>query len=322
MSSLEALAGWLPYKILFNEDDVLCRWLYVGKELFTEPFFDDSIFKLRRLAVNSKPYQPLSDISMLHEWAAGVDGVMPSALIFHVSRCGSTLVSQALSMSKRNISLSEVPIFDEILRMRFKKPVISIKEMEEALRAAIHLYGSKRTGEEQHLFIKTDSWHLMFHKQLRALYPATPFIVLYRHPGEVLFSQQRQKGMHAVPRLVEPALFGFSEEQMAGCHPDDYMALVLQKYYEVILEMVGQDTNFLLLNYAEGMHTVIQKIAGFTSMAIDAEYQSRIEGRSRYHAKKPSETFKEQYPLKPVIAPNFNSLLSLYAQIEQARLAV
>lgn len=240
------LKNWIPFKLINHNSGFLFQWLHVGNQPFTDPFFDDTVAKCKRRAENLKPFRCVSEINIITEWANEIDSVAPSAFIFHVSRCGSTLVSQLLAMKEENISLSEVPVFDEILRMPFKHQVDS-KTAEDLLPAACTFYGQKRSGKENRLFIKTDSWHLLFYKQLRVLYPHVPFIILYRQPHEVLFSQQRQKGMHAVPGLIEPSVFGFDEKVLNVVHYDDYMSLVLQKYYQTIVEVATQDGRILLI---------------------------------------------------------------------------
>jgi len=316
-----SLECWIPCKLVYELDKVLVRWLYVNHQPFTDPFFDETILKCRKLQENLKQFKSVSEINILAEWAQVIDNVEPTAFIFHISRCGSTLVSQLLGMHEENISLSEVPVFDEILRMPLKHQAVA-KTVDDALIAAIKFYAQKRNGKENRLFLKTDSWHLLFYQKLRTLYPKTPFIILYRNPAEVLFSQQRQKGMHAVRGLIEPAIFGFDEDLLNKTHPDDYMSLILEKYSEVIIEIAGKDQNCLLTNYNEGISNIMQKIARFVGIEFNDSDTKIFSERSRYHAKKGSEIFVETYPSQPIASPNLGNLKNLYSQIEKLRLQV
>lgn len=316
----DALRGWLPYKLMQSEDKILCRWLFVDKETFTEPFFEETIVKCKNLPFNRSRHTCVSNLEAMTLWANELETVQPSAFLFHVSRCGSTLVTQALSMSRKNIALSEVPLFDELLRLPCKYTERKDKVEMKTLAAAISFYGAKRTGDEQTLFIKTDSWHLLFYKQLKELYADTPFIILYRHPAEVLLSQQRQRGMHAVPGLIEPSLFGFTEDELERFGFEHYMALVLEKYYEEILRIAAGDQSVLLLNYNEGINTIMQKITDRMGITLEEKEVSGIVERSRYHAKKPNETFMEEVTPYRLDAPNKDRLSDLYQQIETRRL--
>src|SRR5437016_3848077 len=223
-----ALANWIPYKLFFDEGRPFCEWLYTGDEDFTEPFFDETIVKCRQF--NNRGRKSTSSIDILPHWSNEIESVPPSAFIFHVSRCGSTLASQLLALDRTNIVLSEVPFFDTLLRSGKNIP-------RQLLKAAIAFYAPVKNYRKR-LFIKTDSWHIFFYKQIRELYPQTPFILLYRRPDEVVRSQQKQKGMHAVPGLIEPALLGFDENEVQHMNLNEYIARVLEKYLEALLHIV------------------------------------------------------------------------------------
>ena len=158
-----ALKNWIPFRLFEEGSTHSCRWLYLGDEKITEPFFEETIAKCRKLPDNSRLIRSVSSIEVLPEWAQEIETIAPTAIIFHISRCGSTLISQLLGMQPANIVLSEVPFFDELLRWGNKNKMQVILPL---LKAAINLYGAKRNEESSRLFIKTDSWHVHFYKQL------------------------------------------------------------------------------------------------------------------------------------------------------------
>src|SRR4051812_38658825 len=90
------LANWIPYKLSFEEGKPYCEWMNMGEEDFTEPFFDDTIIRRRKL--NNLARKSLSSIDILPQWSNELESIPPSAFIFHVSRCGSTLASQLLAL--------------------------------------------------------------------------------------------------------------------------------------------------------------------------------------------------------------------------------
>lgn len=208
----ELLKNSLPYKLFRQEEQVLCQWLKIDGKNFTEPFFEETISGYLENKANSSRFKCVSNLEVLPEWEAQLECIEPTAFIFHVSRCGSTLISQLLSLLDENIVLSEVPFFDTLLRDTTIIP--QGVNRTELLQAAIRIYGSKRQARQSRVFIKTDSWHILFYSQLRTMYPTVPFIFLYRHPAEVIRSQQKRRGMHAVPGVIEPSLFGFTQEEI------------------------------------------------------------------------------------------------------------
>lgn len=313
-----ALRNWIPYKFTKDAGQDICRWLYLGNTLFTEPFFDETISTCQKMPENSAWQKAASSVDVLTEWAGQVEAVPPTAIIFHVSRCGSTLVTQLLSQQMSNIVLSEVPIFDTLLRQG--KMQDKMAEQLQLLQAAVALYGVKRNAEQRYLYIKTDSWHIQFYQELRQLYPHTPFVLLYRKPDEVLYSQQKKKGMHAVPGVVEPALFGFGPEALLETDLDRYMGRVLSVYFQRFAKVLANDANTLAVNYNEGILPIVNKIAAFTGMSISAAEYQAMQERAGYHAKFPGQVFAEP----PVQAPPpacVEEAMHWYHEVEALRLS-
>jgi hypothetical protein len=279
-----ALANWIPYKLSNDEGRPRCEWLYTGDEDFREPFFDQTISRCRQLNYRSR--KSISSIDMLPHWSNEIESVPPSAFIFHVSRCGSTLASQLLALNSTNIVLSEVPFFDALLRSEKNIP-------HQLLKAAIAFYAPVKKDRKR-LFIKTDSWHIFFYKQIREQYPQTPFVLLYRRPDEVVRSQQKQRGMHAIPGLIEPALLGFDSNEVQQMNLDEYIGNVLEKYFQAFLRIVEEDPLVIPVNYSEGPIAMVEKIAGISGTSINAAEMEKIKSRAMYHAKYPERVFAEE----------------------------
>lgn len=309
----DELANWVPLKLTGS----FCNWLYLGNEKFIDPFFSDTISVCKKLSENRNAHKVLSDLDVITEWSDNITALNPSVIIFHVSRCGSTLLSQLLSIDETNIVLSEVPIFDELLRMRYKNSV-DIKIINTYLISAVKFYGQKRNGKEQHLIIKTDSWHLHFYNQLRSLFPSVPFILLYRNPKEVIASHQKQRGMQSVPGLIEPEIFNFSKEKLNETNLDAYMTSVLESYFKRIIEIVKTGDDVLLCNYNEGMINVIRKASDYIGLNFSTETEKLIYERLRFNAKHPHQLFKEDYKKNDVIR-SLTPLMDLYNELEEMR---
>ncbi len=223
------LKNWIPFRLDFLEKELHCRWLYVGDKKYTEPFFHETTGQCRVFEENRKPFHAVSTLDGIIDFSENITSVAPTAFIFHVSRCGSTLLAQLLSLDEQNIVLAEPPIFDEVLRdIAFKKPEIPEEKIEESLKAVVKFLGQKRTGEEQNFFIKLDSWHIFYYEKLRKLYPETPFIFSFRRPDEVIRSQVNESGMHAAPGVIQPAIFGFTLEEILAVERPVYVAKVLE----------------------------------------------------------------------------------------------
>ena len=319
MNQLHPLLNWIPYKLLVDKDEVLCRWMYISEKHFTEPFFEETISKCLSYPENSKRFKSVSTLDCLTEASEQLEYTAPSAFIFHVSRCGSTLLSQLLSLDKENIVLSEVPLFDEILRLSYKTGSVPPHEVEEALLAAIRLSGKKRNAGEKRLFIKLDSWHICFYKTIRRLFPSVPFIFLYRSPDEVIRSHQELRGMHAVQGIIEPAVFGFREEEINDLPIDAYLARVLECYFRNFLSIGSQDENSLFINYNEGALSMVQQITKIAGYLLNNNQLSEIQARTQFHSKYPGKPFSE-ITTKTAIPSYQETAMKLYQQLEEKRI--
>ena len=314
-----ALKNWIPYKLVSDADSITCLWLNTFSFLYTKPFFKDTLIKINSARTNFR-IRSASNLQMINTWAADLPAVEPKAIIFHISRCGSTLISQLLATLPRHIVLSEVPVFDEILRLRLNRSGFDQQATGELFTSALRFYGQNKTGETQsEVFIKADCWHLFFYEQLRWLYPKTPFIIIYRSPDAVFRSHRKMPGLHTVPYLIEPALFGFEEGSGVFETLEIYLAAVIESYLKKSLDIVSADNNTLLLNYNEGPMPIINQIATFAGISLNARELDDMAERSRYHSKKPLEHFSEE----PVdsFPPVLYSAMDTYKTLDKKRLA-
>ena len=308
------LKNWLPIHSFEENGMELCKWMYLGNKKFTDPFFEETIIKCRSLPYNSTLFRSVSSMEILPEWSDNIESLSPTAFIFHVSRCGSTLISQLLGLQPSNIVLSEVPFIDEILRNGFREKVSASSQVK----AAIHFYGAKRDERNRHLFIKLDSWHVHFYRQLRKIYPQVPFIMLFRKPDEVIRSHQKRRGLQAVPGLLEPEIFHLERKEIAEMGQDEYTAKVLESYFSAYLEILKTDRQAIPINYNEGALAIVQKIGSLTGLSFSQEEMELMRLRSGFHGKYPEEVFKEPVIESPV--PSYmEKAVALYKAVENMR---
>jgi hypothetical protein len=313
---------WIPSRITATPDGPQVQWTYLNGKKFVEPFFENTLAKCRSNAHNAGLLRPSGSLEFLLEASQKIEFVAPTAFIFHVSRCGSTLLSQLLSLDDSNIVAAEVPLFDEILKMPFGKFEQTDSDQSEALlAAAIRFLGQKRSGRETRFFVKLDSWHLFFYPIFRKKYPETPFFLLTRRPDEVLRSHQKQRGLQAIPGYLDAPMFAPDAPPDADNGWEHYFCQVLARYYAAMEQIVAQDTNAQLMDYAEGPSQLLQQLAAHTGWNWDADLSARIAERSQYHAKHPHEIFQEQ-PVEMADAPALAAAFEAYRRLKRAGLKI
>src|SRR5580658_7118041 len=92
--------GWLPVAI--GGRYLTVRWLQFGNKALSEPFFEWSVAALRDGLPDAAEFE-----TSIAELAKGdaAPPVLPAGIIVHVTRCGSTLVLNALRAAENVVGL-------------------------------------------------------------------------------------------------------------------------------------------------------------------------------------------------------------------------
>jgi hypothetical protein len=207
-----------------------------------------------------------------------------------------------------------VPFFDDVLRTAF----LQEPQRSQLFKAVIKLYSLPRNGHGSKVFIKTDSWHIMFYKQLRRLYPNVPFILLYRNPAEVIRSQSKKPGRHCIPQFVEPALLGITEAVITAEDFYNYPIKVVEKYQEAFINIIKEDSNAFLFNYKEGMLKVTEDIYRVIGLPFTAFDREQMQHRLQFHSKNTRLFFSPEPEIKSG-DERFARVFELYSQLDGLR---
>ena len=84
---------FVPMRVTFHQTGANVSWCFAGGLDFDDPFFDETLQRCLRRPF-SRAFRPQTPISVLTDFAEGNNCRPPDAFIFHMSRCGSTLLSQ------------------------------------------------------------------------------------------------------------------------------------------------------------------------------------------------------------------------------------
>ncbi len=207
--------------------------------------------------------------------------------------------------------LSEVPFFDDVLRAP------GMREFDEGnlLKDVIKLHSLPKDGVAKNVFIKTDSWHIMFYAEIRKMFPHVPFILLYRNPAEVVRSQNKLAGMHCIPQIIPPAFFGINDEIVTAEDFYNYPIKITEKYLQAFIDIASTDSNAFLFNYSEGMENIVRAIGNITGSAFSESEWQRMKEQQLYHSKFPGMFFTPE----PALENNeekFSRAFGLYKQLD------
>jgi hypothetical protein len=285
---LEHLKGYLPIRLYRQGASSYVDWCYVGTKRLTEPFFDQTVEACFRSPF-SLLFRPQTPIEVLGELAEAEPGLSPKGFIFHMSRCGSSLVGQMLIASPRNVVISEADPIHWTLRADHRDEGITEETRATWLQWMVSALGRRRSGREENLFLKFDSWSLVDLPLIQRAFPSVPWIFLYREPVEVMVSHLRRRGAHTVPGLYGAKLLNLPATELPRIRPEEYCARVLGRICEAAVE--HHDAQGLLVNYTqlpEVLWTRVLDHFGTPAGAAEVEAMRRI---TQFDAKTPGLRF-------------------------------
>ena len=277
-------------RIYWRDSLPMVDWGYLGTRRFTDPFFTQTINPCVRHPADLL-FRHQTPLEKLGEIASERPSLRPTGFIFHMSRCGSTLLSQMLAALPENIVLSEAGPIDDILRAHFRSPGVTEEQRVRWLQWLVGVLAWRRHPAESNVFIKFDCWHVMYLPLIQRAFPGVPWIFLYREPLEVMASGQKQLGGQMIPGVLEPGLFGWDAATVGGMTLYEYAARVLAKLCESALAG-AQANEGKLVNYRQLPASIWPALMEYWKVKFSAEETVRMLDAARLDAKNPVLPFE------------------------------
>lgn len=285
----EQLTGWLPIRVNWPGAEPMIDWVYAGDACFSESFFDHTIERLLQKPFNLA-FRRLTDVDALRLCATELPTIKPTGFIFHVSRCGSTLVSRTLASLEQNVVISEASPLDWMIRANVRRPEITNEEHINWIRWMMSALAQKRESCAEHFFVKFDAWHTLYFDLIEEAFPDVPWIFLYRNPAEVLVSHEKQRGAGTLPGVIEHRIDGLSLIEALQFPPEEYPAFVLAEICRAALTR-RDSVNAMFVNYAQLPQFMYGEILRHFNVDYSSDDIARMSEAASYNAKSPSLKF-------------------------------
>jgi hypothetical protein len=264
------IAGWTPFRIGMDDGCTVVDWCDLRCAASEEPFFDQTVARHlsdgRRQIVRTS-LQALSALPL---------PAPPAGFIFHMSRCGSTLLARLLGM------LEDVSVTVEASPINAFLGASNLR-MEEAELVELLPWLIGRLGRSPHHIVKFSSWNVRRLAVLTKAFPGVPWIFLYRDPPETLASivENPPQWMRHRSDPQIGALFG--AEGDAGVGDAEFAARILSGYCRNVLE--HRQSSGRLVNYSqlpEAAWTIVAPWFGLTCGPRDI---ARMRADAGFYAK-------------------------------------
>ena len=281
--------GRVPISATWDDGRPVIEWCYLGDRPFTEPFFEDTIRRALRHTDNLT--RDVTPIDALRTWHDVQPGLAPTGFIFHMSRCGSTLVAQMLASLPQHIVISEAPPLDAILSLSQE---IDDEQRIAWLRWMVSALGQPRRGGESRYFIKFDSWHVLHLPLIMRAFPEVPWIFLERSRAEVIASHKREPGMQMVPQLRPAEWFGIDSA---------FVRAGSEEYYDRVLSCMCDAAHAAMKTYGGRVidyrylpAAVWSILPAYWGFALTEEERATMMHVARFNAKTPSLYYEPSQP--------------------------
>jgi hypothetical protein len=315
------LTGWVPSRFLWRATGPRVQWTLLGQQRLLDPFYEQAL--QRQMA---HPFHHLfrreTSIEEMVDWVSSNPPLEPKGLIFHMSRCGSTLIAQMLAACERNVVASEPAPLDGVLRAHFRIRDLATDVQVRWLRAMVGALSQQRAGGEQAFYLKLDCWHVHQIDLIRLAFPNAPLIFVYRNPIEVMVSHARMPAAWTIPGLLHPLVLQLQPEDWDPTKMDAYCAKALASICKGG-HHAAQRYGGLLVNYSELPQAMYGRV--FDHFRLPGEDIPAMQAKAQRNAKSPHMSFTSDAEskrseaterLRQVVA---QYLLPVYDQLEETR---
>lgn len=294
--SQDDIECWTPLRIIWQGNEPAIAWQRLGRISHSAPFFANSIGQAQSCLRKS----PEQRITLLAELSTPEIDTPPDGFIFHLSRCGSTLVSQLLSKLNNSTVIAEASPVDSILRAHLHDPSVTDQQRIAWLRAILSALRLNSVGRER-FFVKFDAWNTLDIHLIQCAFPSVPWIFLCRDTDAVLSSHARMPGSHMVNGNIEPGNYGWNHETVANMPMTDYSAAVLSKICNTAHHAALGNPNARVIDYSQLPDAVLDTILPFFKINTTQDEIQRIEIASRVDAKSGGTIFS---PVEKLLSPS------------------
>jgi len=277
------LKGMLPVDAVVVDGRPGLWWMDMSGVSLTEPFFQQTV---ERAKTDGNSREMFTEFDVLLQLEKQLDSVPPTGFIFHSSRCGSTLVANACRAINNSIVLSEANAIDKLIA-RFITDAGDVKTSlySVLLRGVVNALAQRRSGNEEHLFIKFACCSFAQIERIRRIWPNVPWLFLYRDPVETIVSNLRDVPPWLLDndRRVLASIVGTPADEVAGMPLEELCARTIGSLFSTAhrLANAGQ----LLLNYKQLSLPVISSVLSFFKVSPSTAELETIERANQLYSK-------------------------------------
>ena len=222
--------------------------------------------------------------------ARDIPEVMPAGLIFHVSRCGSTVLGNALRRCQDTIVLSECdPVLFAIGPHPGAPEPHKLQIQPDLLRSIVSLYSYNSPGPHHNVVLRLHPANLLRIAAVRQVWPDVPCVIVIREPIEIMVSMITEPAGFMrlfMNSCTAAALFEWNVSEVEGMTREEYCGRVLKLYLTAAL---SQKRSATIVDYRNIDVALINAVADRFGLKRVPSLQEEIVDSLRFYSKFPGE---------------------------------
>jgi hypothetical protein len=287
----EEFERWLPVRFIFRPTDSQVLWVNFGAQELTDPFFNQQINRLqqRRRRMRKTTIAQFLEVAKLFQPAS------PNGYICHVSRCGSTLLANAMKAGGRSTVFSEAqPLYQLLNRDDYPGTGLEGEEITAIQRKLLDaFFGIYAASFANPIVVKGHTIDILQIDKLRAIWPEMPIAISIRHPVEVIASNLEKSG-DWINSILTPfgkkTLFGVAGPHFRQISIEEYAVRGLEKLYDGAYRHLDSRTYVLDYNDLNAERArALGRHFGLPELASDDPELLRVFSE---YSKNPRKSFK------------------------------
>jgi hypothetical protein len=263
---------WLPARAALHASGLYFALRDIGPAELHDPFMQETI---ARVSTAEEFVQILPQ-----DLGRAAPSTAPVGLVFHLARCGSTLVSQLLKQRDGLVVYAEPPPVNEILRPPQPWPR---RELVAALRSLGDAFARHARGP---YVLKCTSWNTLYCDLIAEAFPGTPWVLCLRDPVEVCVSLlQRPPGWFLGTDEMSRRFAALADPEGRATSNDELVARMYAAFCESALRLDPRRGR--LVEYRSLPADVWQGIAPHFGLAVGDAARERMARTATRPAKAP-----------------------------------
>jgi hypothetical protein len=230
-------------------------WADIGATPFREWQYTYTIARLAEAGEIRRYFSTSMDVLL-------ADGLIPdpvpvAGFVFHVSRCGSTLMGKALARHPDHIVINQgSPLqrgYWAYITDDWRREAAATSDNIKILQNLMAAMTRRRVGSERLAFVKFISWNVLYADFIKRAFPDVPSLFMYRDPVEVIASVMRETTAVLEVKGHRQAGFltGLPHEDTAAMGAVEYLAHCYANYFHHVLTPPKDVPYMHFLNYRD-----------------------------------------------------------------------